>query len=55
MNIGERIRHIREQREWSQLELAKRTGLARPTISNIERGQHPPSWRAINRIQEGDF
>ncbi|MDQ3368247.1 MAG: helix-turn-helix domain-containing protein [Myxococcota bacterium] len=38
MRIGTRVRELREQRSWSQAELAKRLRLSQPRLSNIERG-----------------
>ena len=40
MTVGQRIRDARDQRGWSQTELAERCGLSRPTIARIEAGHH---------------
>lgn len=37
--IGERVKFAREERGMSQYMLAKRTGLSRPTIANIEQNK----------------
>jgi transcriptional regulator with XRE-family HTH domain len=36
--VGALIKQEREQNSWSQAELARRAGLAKQVISNIERG-----------------
>ena len=36
--IAGRVRAARDQRGWTQAELAARAGLSRPTIARIERG-----------------
>ncbi len=38
MSIGENIRSIRTQKKLTQEELAKKIGVARPMIAQIERG-----------------
>jgi transcriptional regulator with XRE-family HTH domain len=39
MALGDRIRKRREQLSMSQYELARRAGIAQPTISALERGR----------------
>jgi len=39
MTIAEKIRTLREQRNWSQRELAKRSELASGTLSHLETGK----------------
>ena len=36
--LGRAVRAAREERGWSQEELGRRSGLSRPTIARIERG-----------------
>ncbi len=38
--FGERLARTREQRGWTQQELAERTGIRYETISRIENGVH---------------
>ena len=38
-----RIRVLRAEREWSQAELADRTGVSRQAINAVETGKHVPS------------
>ena len=37
--LGERIREMRLQREWSQTDLGQRVGVTKATVSQWERGQ----------------
>ena len=39
MTFGERLKRLREVAGWSQNELAKRSGVPRPTISDLEAGK----------------
>lgn len=36
--LAARIRGQRIERDWSQIELAERAGVSRPTVARIERG-----------------
>lgn len=38
MILGEKIAHLRKQREWSQEELASRLGISRQSVSKWESG-----------------
>lgn len=38
MTLGDDIRQDRIARGWSQVELAERSGVSRPTIARVERG-----------------
>lgn len=42
-NIPLNLRNARERRNWTQEELAKRTGLKATAISHFERGSRLPS------------
>lgn len=47
--VGDRIKELREQKGWSQGQLAKYSGIPRPTISQIEKKSDPRS-ETLNRI-----
>lgn len=47
MNIGNRIKEIRESKEISQRELAKKIKVKQSTISNYEKGVREPSLENI--------
>lgn len=40
--FGERLRHQRKAKHWTQLELARRMGIAPMEVSNYERGASKP-------------
>jgi transcriptional regulator with XRE-family HTH domain len=42
-----RLRGMRQARGWSQSELARRSGIVRPAISNYEAGKREPTDRVL--------
>ena len=50
MNLGKIIRHLREQREWSQDELAFRVNTSAANISRIETGKHWPGTQLLGDL-----
>ena len=50
MNIGETIRNFRLQRNMSQGDIEKRTGLLRCYISRVENGHTVPSLETLERL-----
>ncbi|WP_303820936.1 helix-turn-helix domain-containing protein [Ruminococcus flavefaciens] len=50
MTIGANIRNKRIQRDLSQNELAKLSGVSKPMISAIERDQRTPSVTVAQKI-----
>lgn len=53
MDVGKRLKEVREMYGLSQRELAKRVGLTNSTISMIERDAVSPSISSLKRILEG--
>ncbi len=53
LDIGKRLREIRTARGLSQRELAKRTGVANASISQIESNRLNPTVGALKRILDG--
>jgi transcriptional regulator with XRE-family HTH domain len=49
INIGTRLRQIREAKGWSHGDIAKRTGLLRPYISRVECGHTAPKLETLER------
>jgi putative transcriptional regulator len=49
-----KIRVLRAEREWSQVELGERIGVSRNSINAIENGKHDPSLTLAFRIA-GEF
>jgi transcriptional regulator with XRE-family HTH domain len=50
VHVGTQIRDIRMKRGLSQSELAAKIGVRQPIISRIEKGEHVPTWRNLERI-----
>lgn len=50
MIIGDRIRALREQKELSQGDIEKRTGLLRCYISRVENGHTVPAIETIEKV-----
>lgn len=50
MNIGETIRKLREERHWTQEELAARANITAANISRIENGKHGPSVQLLEAL-----
>lgn len=42
-NVENRLKHYREERGWSQGELARRLGVSRQTINAVETDKYDPS------------
>jgi transcriptional regulator with XRE-family HTH domain len=53
VDVGERLRFVRMQKNMSQRSLAKRAGVTNSTISLIESNQVNPSVGALKRILDG--
>ena len=47
VRFGKRIRRLRTERKWTQIDLAVHTGLGRVFISDLERGKKEPCLRSI--------
>jgi transcriptional regulator with XRE-family HTH domain len=50
MIIGDRLRALREEKELSQGDIEKRTGLVRPYISRVENGHLVPSIETLEKF-----
>lgn len=53
MIIGTRLRELREQKNLSQGDIQKRTGLLRCYISRVENGHTVPSVETLEKIAHG--
>jgi transcriptional regulator with XRE-family HTH domain len=47
VRFGKRIRALRKERGWTQIDLAVHTGLGRVFLSDLERGKKEPCLRSI--------
>ena len=50
MMVGERLRALREEKDFSQGEIEKRTGLLRCYISRVENGHTVPSVETLEKF-----
>ncbi|SPF81256.1 helix-turn-helix domain-containing protein [Pseudoprimorskyibacter insulae] len=53
LNLGERVRELRKERDWTLEQAAKEAGLARSTLSKIENGQMSPTYDALRKLADG--
>ncbi len=53
MSIGKKIRELREERNWSQGDLEKQSGIDRRTISQYEREVNEPTISMAKKIASG--
>jgi putative transcriptional regulator len=43
VHVSNRLREVRDERRWTQADLAVRVGVSRQTINSIETGRFEPS------------
>ncbi|OMF38814.1 hypothetical protein BK133_01010 [Paenibacillus sp. FSL H8-0548] len=48
--VGDRIKRLREKRDWSQLELAERVGINNSVLSRIEAGKRKARADELDKI-----
>ena len=53
INIGEKLRSLRQKNNLTQKELAERTGINQADISKLENGTANPSIRTLRRLADG--
>lgn len=51
--IGETIKYYRYKKDYTQEELAEKSGLSVATIRRIESGATPPSKKTLCKIENG--
>lgn len=52
IDFAKKLKGLRETREWSQDELAKRLGISRSTIGNYEQGIREPDFETLEKIAD---
>jgi transcriptional regulator with XRE-family HTH domain len=50
MNIGDRLRTLREEKKFTQGEIEKRTGVLRTYLSRVENGHAVPSVQTLEKF-----
>lgn len=50
--FGQRVRKLRNERGWTQADLAHRTGSAQTSISEMENGHEEPCLRRIEELAQ---
>jgi len=50
--LGHNVKHWRTQKQLSQMELCKTTGLSQPYLSQLEAGERKPSLATIERLAD---
>ena len=50
MVIGDRLRELREQKQFTQGEITKRTGLLKPYVSRVENGHSVPGLETLEKF-----
>lgn len=53
LNLGQRVRQLRKDRNWTLQQASEKAGLARSTLSKIENGQMSPTFEAVKKLAEG--
>jgi transcriptional regulator with XRE-family HTH domain len=53
VRLGDRVRTLRRERRWTQVEMAEMLGVDRSYLSEIENGKKDPSLRVLKTIADG--
>jgi transcriptional regulator with XRE-family HTH domain len=53
LQLGERVRSLRQERNWTLEQAAQQAGLARSTLSKIENEQMSPTFDAVQKLARG--
>ncbi|MDV4144159.1 MULTISPECIES: helix-turn-helix domain-containing protein [Shimia] len=53
LDLGQRVRELRKERNWTLEHAAREAGLARSTLSKIENGQMSPTYEALKKLAVG--
>jgi len=53
LDIGERIKKLRKERDWTLSKTAQQTGLSHSALSRIERNELSPTLGSLNKIARG--
>lgn len=50
MNVGEKVKELRDRRGWNQSQLADKSGVPQTTISNIEKLGTDPTAKTLKKL-----
>ncbi|MBX6385293.1 MAG: helix-turn-helix transcriptional regulator [Microbispora sp.] len=50
--VGDKLRRLREERDWSLEQLARRIGRTRSYLCRLENGQRTPSRRTVYQLAQ---
>lgn len=53
VRLGSRVRRLRKQREWTQIEMAEKFGVDRSFLAELERGRTNVSLLTLDTIARG--
>ena len=53
VRLGNRVRRLRRERNWTQVEMAELLGIDRSYLSEIETGKKDPSLTILKTIADG--
>jgi transcriptional regulator with XRE-family HTH domain len=53
VDLGQRLKRMRFDKDWTLDEVSQRTGVARSTLSKIENGQMSPTYDVLQKIVRG--
>ncbi len=53
VRLGDRIRKLRKQRGWTQVEMAERVGIDRSFLADVERGKRNVSILNLDLMAKG--
>ena len=53
VRLGNRVRALRQEQGWTQVEMAEMLGIDRSYLSEIETGKKDPSLRVLKTIADG--
>ena len=53
LDLGQRVRALRQDRNWTLEQASQHAGLARSTLSKIENGQMSPTYDALKKLAVG--
>lgn len=50
--VGKRIKRIRQEKGFTQEELARKMGICRLSLINLEKGKQMPKWDKMLKLQK---